>query len=60
MAWAASISPLEQGLHVELLLDERDVLAGSSPALVMPANSSNSLPKPQLPTFLPLQVGRRR
>ena len=31
-------------------------LAGSSPAFVMPANSSNSLPKPQLPTFLPLSA----
>ena len=30
-------------------------VAGSSFALVMPANSSNSLPKPQLPTFLPLR-----
>ncbi len=29
-------------------------LPGSSPALVIPANSSNSLPKPQLPIFLPL------
>jgi len=31
-------------------------LAGFSPAFVMPANSSNSLPKPQLPTFLPLSA----
>ena len=30
-------------------------LAGLSPACVMPANSSNSLPKPQLPIFLPLK-----
>ena len=30
-------------------------LPGSSPALVIAANSSNSLPKPQLPTFLPLR-----
>ena len=29
--------------------------AGLSPAVVMPANSSNSLPKPQLPIFLPLK-----
>ena len=29
--------------------------AGSRPASVMPANSSNSLPKPQLPTFLPFR-----
>ena len=30
-------------------------LTGSRPASVMPANSSNSLPKPQLPTFLPFR-----
>ena len=29
--------------------------AGSRPAFVMPAYSSNSLPYPQLPTFLPLK-----
>jgi len=31
-------------------------LFGSMPAFWRPANSSNSLPKPQLPTFLPLRA----
>ena len=30
-------------------------MPGFRPALVIPAKSSNSLPKPQLPTFLPLR-----
>ena len=29
---------------------------GSTPAFCRPANSSNSLPKPQLPTFLPARL----
>ena len=39
--------------HVELLLDALDIGAGSRPALLSAAKTSYSLPKPQLPIFLP-------
>ena len=50
------MSPLTKGRMSNRLLGVRDVLAGSIPALAIPANSSYSLPKPQLPTFLPLRL----
>jgi hypothetical protein len=55
MAWAASMSPLSSACMSNCCWTSLTSLAGLSPALVMPAKSSNSLPKPQLPTFLPLR-----
>jgi hypothetical protein len=52
IAWAASISPLSRACMSNCCCTSV-TSDGAIPAFVMPANSSNSLPKPQLPTFLP-------
>ncbi|OLT20718.1 hypothetical protein BJF78_09080 [Pseudonocardia sp. CNS-139] len=53
MACAASISPESRACMSNCCCTSVTSVAGVSPALVMPANSSNSLPKPQLPTRRP-------
>ena len=55
IASAASMSPVEQADHVEVCCSGVTSLAGSRPALVIAAKISYSLPKPQLPIFLPLK-----
>ena len=47
------MSPLSSASMSNCCCTSVTSFAGSSPASVIPANSSYSLPKPQLPTFLP-------